>query len=295
MGVLERVYKDFERSALRKEGQIEYEDIVKFVRDLQDNEFDAHLLIVGQNGLGKSRLMLSLMKALAPDSITDDNLLFAFHDTRDLIKKIGTLSRTVLGIDEAKKFFHYKMSMTTEQNLLVNYIEYARENGLAFIVCAKDYQHLNNNYREGKVQMVIWLIDRFEDGKYAGLGAVFLGNPIIDSGDKFMFSFLRPALNFEDFRIRAEMLPTFMGYLFISPDTQLVTKGEITLYKKLKRDGIEHMLNESIRKIDKKYDRLEAENDEKTEQGMDGDGAKARTLLEMSKVRGYRKRRGYED
>jgi len=59
--VLEKIYKDFEWASISKHGLLSLHDVINFVKKLQENEYDAHVLIVGQNGTGKSYLMLQLL------------------------------------------------------------------------------------------------------------------------------------------------------------------------------------------------------------------------------------------
>ncbi len=268
-GIFEELYWKFKEKVKKNFGVVKYDYITEFIKTLQDNELDAHILITGQNGLGKSHLMLQLMKLLNPNSINTEHLLFAYHDTRHFINRIKNLESDVLGIDELKKFFHYKQSMATEQVVLNNYIEYARANRVAFIGCAKDWAQVNNNYREGKVQMVIWLVDRFKkpielfEEKVQSYAMVFLGNPVIDSGDRFQFQFLRYSKTHEELRVRAEELwgQTFYGYFFIKPTQEFLTKEEIEFYKAEKKKGIDKMMEKSIAKLEEKEMREQKEKE----------------------------------
>jgi len=142
--------------------------------------------------------------------------------------------------------------MTTEQNLLVNYIEYARSNRIAFFVCAKDYAHINNNYRQGKVQMVIWLIDKYKNENFSTIGGVFLGNPVIDSEDRFDFWMMRYAKDFEGFRILAENTSSFRGYLLVPNAYEVLPSEVIQFYKEEKEKGIKAMMEKSLQKLEEK-------------------------------------------
>ena len=197
-------------------------------------------------------LMLALMKWIEPESIQNNQLVYSFNRTSRLISLLKDLKSSVVGIDEGKKFFHYKRGMTTEQITLTNMIEYARENKNAFIVCANDIRRLNNNYRNAKVQMVIWLLDRFEKGEIKSYALVFVGNPALEEEDKFLFNAFQNLYSFESIRLVAETLPTFYGYLFLEDINQYVSKEELRLYRENKKKGIKKIAEDYIKKLEKK-------------------------------------------
>lgn len=251
-GILEGIIKRFENDVKSSKGIVKLEYITTFVKSLQQHQYDAHVVIMGNNGQGKSLTMLALMKMLDSESLLKDNIVYAHHKTSHLIKMLTDLHDSVIGIDEAKRFFHYKLSMTTEQIVLTNMIEYARENRNAFIVCTNDVRRLNNNYRNAKVQMVIWILDRFENGKYKSYGLIFIGNPAVEEDDKFMMNNFVNLFSFESIRIIAEALPTFYGYLLIDDVFNYITKEEYELYKQNKKRGIEQSAREYIERLREK-------------------------------------------
>lgn len=253
-GILEGIIKNFEKSVIQNRGVVDIQHIAQFVRDLQARQYDAHLVIMGNNGQGKSMLMLALMKLLDEKSIFNKQIVYAYDKTSRLIELLKNLNESVIGIDEGKKFFHYKQSMTTEQITLTNMIEYARENRNAFIVCANDIRRLNSNYRNAKVQMVVWLLDRFEGKKIKSYGLVFVGNPALEEDDKFLFNSFQNLYSFESIRLVAESLPTFYGYLFLDDIKKYVSEDELLLYNNEKRKGIQAVADEYLRKLSKKED-----------------------------------------
>lgn len=238
-GVLERIYDDFKEKVRLSRGVVKLDYIRDFVRDLQNHEYDAHIVIMGQNGNGKSMLMLELMKRIDPNSIMNGNLLFASNTTRDLISLIKKSKKTIIGIDEAKRFFHYKFHMYTEQIVLTNMIEYARSNNIAFISCANDIRRLTSNYRNAKVQMVIWLLDKYDDNEIGkSYGLVFLGNPALEEEDKFQMNAFTNLYTFEQIRYVAERLHTFVGYIFVEDIHHIVTEEELRYYIQKKQESI---------------------------------------------------------
>ena len=246
-GILERIYDDFEDRVFSPEdkklvGIVKLEYVVDFVKDLQKHLFDGHILIMGQNGSGKSMLMLALMKLLAPESITNGQLLYAFNRTGDFIKSLSELKNTTLGVDEINVFFNYRQSMATTQVGLFNMIEIAREHRVAIISCTRDARRVNNNYRDGKVQIVIWVLDRYEPGHGPRTYClVFLGNPVLEEQDKFRLNSFQNLYSFEEIRRTAEALPTFYGYLFFDDVKKYISDAELEEYKKKKEQGIKQV------------------------------------------------------
>lgn len=254
-GILEKIIYTLQNEVIENNGVVKIEHVVNFIRNLQKHEYDAHVCIMGQNGNGKSMLMLALMKLLDENSLKNNQIIYAYNRTGELIKLLKESKNNCIGIDEAKKFFHYRKSMTTEQVVLTNMIEYARENRNAFITCANDIRRLNSNYRNAKVQMVIWLIDRFDKGKYRSYGLVFVGNPALEEEDKFQMNRFANLYSFESIRLVAESSPTFYGYLFMDDIRNIVSEEELQQYKKLKKKGIKNIAEKYIQKLEEKEEK----------------------------------------
>jgi len=263
-GILERLIKHFEQKVIDNEGVVDIRYVAEFVRELQNHEYDAHVVIMGQNGSGKSMLMLALMKLLDPNSIKENKIVYAYDRTSRLISILKDMRDGVVGIDEAKKFFHYKQSMTTEQIVLTNMIEYARENRNAVVSCTNDVRRLNNNYRNAKVQMVIWLLDRYDEKeeRLKSYGLVFIGNPALEEEDKFQMNSFMNLYSFESIRLVAESLPTFYGYVFLEDIKNIVSEEELRIYQENKKKGIMQVATEYLEKLSKKED---GDNGEKNE------------------------------
>lgn len=208
---------------------------------------------MGQNGNGKSMLLLEIMKRLDPDSIISNHILYAYDTTSTFIKMLKEKVQTVIGVDELKKFFHYRETSTTEQIVLTNMIEYARSHRLAVVGCCNDVRRINSNYRNAKVQMVIWLLDRYDDDEIGkSYGLVFVGNPALEEDDKFRLNAFQNVYTFEQIRLIAESLPTFLGYIFVDDIKNTVSKEEIDMYIKRKETGIKKEAERMMKKLDRK-------------------------------------------
>lgn len=248
-GILERIIGRFQNGVIENGGTVRIQNVVEFIRGLQHHEYDAHIVVQGQNGNGKSMLMLALLKSLDENAIKDNKIVYAYDRTSRLIQMLRDFKKSAVGIDEGKKFFHYKQSMTLESIVLTNMIEYARENRNCFVVCTNDCRRLSNNYRNAKVQMVIWLLDRFEEGKTKSYGLVFVGNPAIEEEDKFMLNAFGNLYSFESIRCVAERLPTFYGYIFLDDIKNIVSEDEIKAYRQNKAAGIQKVSHEYLHKL----------------------------------------------
>lgn len=253
-GILEKLIYQLEQKVINNKGFVDISYIVEFIQGLQTHEYDAHVCIMGQNGNGKSYLMLALLKMLDENAIKNNQIVYSYDKTSRLIQLLKSSKNSVVGIDEAKKFFHYKQSMSTEQIVLQNMIEYARENRNAFVVCSNDIRRLNNNYRNAKVQVVIWLIDRYDISttETKAYGLVFIGNPALEEEDKFQMNLFTNLQSFESIRKVAENLsPTFQGYIFLRDIAQIISKEEVEMYKENKQKGIQNVAEEYLKKLDK--------------------------------------------
>lgn len=247
-GIFEYAQEKLKKTSLEKMGVLELEDIVEYIFFLQENKFDSHVIVQGQNGVGKSFFMLAFMKELAKrkgikdfQNVMRNNIFFSFHETKDVIKRIVEEENSVFGIDEAKRFLHYKLSMTFEQIQLINTFEYARSKRNCFIVCTNDVRRLNNNYRNSKAQLVIWFPDRLmkkEGRKIMNYAMVFYGLPSVEEEDKFLFEDLKGLYNSEGIRVACENKPTMVGYFLFNEIHQYLTDEEILLYDELKEKGI---------------------------------------------------------
>lgn len=250
-GIIETLIATLQEKVYDNGGVVELTYIIDFIKGLQENEYDAHVIISGQNGQGKSMLMLDMLKRIDSTAIMEDNIVYPFHSAKRLITLIKEKKESVIGIDELKKFFHYRESATMESIVLMNIIEYARSNRLAFVGCCNDIRRINSNYRNAKVQIVIWLIDRYTDDKLGkSYGLVFVGNPALEEEDKFNMNRFQNIYTFEQIRLLAEGSPTFLGYLFVEDIGKVVSPEEIALYRKNKEEGIRTEAEKYIKRLD---------------------------------------------
>ena len=242
-------------------GVVKLNFIADYIKFLQKNKFDAHVCIMGANGMGKSLLGLELVKLIDPNAIMERKLVFASTPISVLISKIANEKESAIFIDEAKSFFNYKRSMTLEQVLLVNQIEYARDNMNAFVVCTNDIRRLNNNYRNSKVQVLLWILDRFKKAKggIIGYSAVFVSNPSVEAEDKFEIDMMDKRYNSEGLRIIAENTSSFIGYHLIKDISFYLTKEELDIYYQEKEKSKKEIAKNYIKRLAGFQDKKEEE------------------------------------
>jgi hypothetical protein len=213
---------------------INMDEIIEVIKIMQDCKMDCHVAIMGQNGVGKTYLLLMMLKKYL-GSKWIENLLLAKHTTNDFIHFILTHSKTLMGIDEMNQYLDYKEHLDEEQKHLIRQIELSRDNRVAIIGCIRDARKLTVNYRQGKLSIVIWILDRFTNkGSYA---AVFIANPTVESADKFGFSLISGDItNFNDLRwIIEDKMNSFIGYMKIPNVMTVMNKDEIKHYEDEKK------------------------------------------------------------
>ncbi|MEO0132702.1 MAG: ATP-binding protein, partial [candidate division WOR-3 bacterium] len=252
-GFFEKLIDEMREEALKNNFVLTPKAIAEALLKFPKAEMDAHLVIGGQNGVGKSYLMLAIAKELLRLKGKDSNLVQAYHDeTLNFIfasmpkqifaNLITQTEERIFLIDELKPFFDYKLSQTKIQTHLYNAVEVARFKRHIFIGCARDYTKLDLNYRNAKAQMLIYLFDRvvsFNKRKNAyetrfTYGSVFASNISMEFEDKFMFSMIR-GYDMKTTRVLCEKLPTWVGHILVYPPiTYGLTKGDLLLYKDMK-------------------------------------------------------------
>lgn len=230
--VFEDSYMQFV-NLLREKEVCSISDIIELVKIMQDNEQDCHVVIAGQNGSGKSFLNLMFLKELQGEEFLSRYYL-ADKTTNDIIQYLLTNNNVPLGIDEMNLYFSYKDHASYEQNHLIKMIELARSKSIAFVGCVRDPRKLTLNYRDGKMSVIIWILDRFRD-KSGAYAAVLVGNPIIEGEDRFgLQQLMLNTPDFSDMRYQIESLPSFVCYIKIPPIDKVLTKDEISKYKTYK-------------------------------------------------------------
>lgn len=268
-GIFEIAQQTLKTKANKQLGIVFIEDIAEYIQTLRKNKYDSHIIVQGQNGTGKSYFMLALMKELAKyikdsdfKSMIKKNIFYAFNETEDLIKALLSSEDQIFGIDEAKKFLHYKQSMTKDQIFLINCFEYARSKRNTIVSCTNDVRRLNNNYRNSKAQILIWFLDRMpesETRKIVSYGLVFIGLPSLEEEDKFLIDDITGVYNTEGLRVIAETKPTMIGYFLFENINKYLTDEEIEIYEELKKKGIEYSKEYVIEKM-KQYEEKNISN-----------------------------------
>lgn len=258
-GVLERNINILKARSASNKYRITLDMIADFILETMKSRLDAHLIVGGQNGMGKSYLQLALAKVFLkrvnqPLDFTTAHhngklkFFFAQHKREDLRDAIKEKRQCVFLIDELRPFFDYKRSMTNEQTELYNMVEIGRSHGNIFVGASRDYTKLDINYRNAKAQILIYLIDKVvdykkldKDGCYKTkftYGAVFVGNPALEHEDKFLFSNLR-GYSLETTKYLAEKLPTWVGNIVVDDVGKYgVTDDDLMLYEREKEIGI---------------------------------------------------------
>jgi hypothetical protein len=219
---------------------------------MQQNEMDCHIVVAGQNGCGKSYMLLLLLKEyMKSDPHWLDHMLLADKTSDDFVQYLLQHENTILGVDELNQYLFYKQHAETEQNHLIKQLELARSKRIAVAGCVRDPRKLTLNYRNGKMSIVIWLVDRYTaGGSYA---AVFVSNPAVEATDKFGFGWISPDLiDFEELRYSFEGLPSFIGYMGIPDIKNFLTAEEVECYKAAKKKSMAiahlHYCMEKVRK-----------------------------------------------
>jgi hypothetical protein len=230
--VFEDTYNVFLTSC-REKGRVQMDDLIVLIKMMQENDMDCHIAIAGQNGCGKSYLLQMLLKQyiLTPD--WQKNLMLADKTVDDFVQFMLKNENTMLAVDEMNLFLYYKEHQAAEQNHLIKQLELARSNRIAVAGCIRDPRKLTLNYRQGKLSIVLWLVDRYvSGGSYA---AVFVSNPAVETQDKFGFNWLAmDIIDFEELRVSFESLPSFIGYMSVPNAGGILTHEEVSRYKKMK-------------------------------------------------------------
>lgn len=255
--VFEDVYNNFVLS-VKETGECEINDIKKLITTLQSYEMDTHLVIAGQNGTGKSMLQLMIAKKILGKNYIP-NFFMADKTTNDIIDFIHENENTCLFIDELNLYLSYKQHATGEQNHLINMLELGRSRRIALVGCIRDPRKISLNYRDGKMSVIIWVLDRFTDNT-GGYAAVFVANPLVEGDDRFCINFLNiVSLDFNYMRKQMENLPSFIGYLKIPPIKLILDEAEIKFYKQNKDISMSHAhLNKLIKDMrGKKIDEID--------------------------------------
>ena len=244
-----RIFEDVYNNVIQKfisDSVCNFDDILQLAHEMQKNELDTHIIIAGQNGMGKSYLLLYLMflfykkhsiKKISQSELNKiiiENLMLAKHTTNDLVLYMLQKEKTMCGVDEYNQYLYYKQHAESLQSHLITQLELARSKQIIFIGCIRDPRKLSYNYRNGKMSIVIWILDRYQEG--GGYAAVFIANPSVEAEDRFGFSLLPEYLtDFDVLKYSMEKLPSFVGFVKIPNLTNILPQSLVDLYKSEKR------------------------------------------------------------
>ncbi len=228
------------------------DEIIEIMKMMQKYELDCHCVIAGQNGVGKSYILLAMLKAACGDGFLS-SMIYADKTSDDLVTFMLENRNVFCGIDEMNLYFNYKKHAEEDQVHLINMLELAREHSIGFIGNARDPRKLTYNYRNGKMSIVIWVLDRFTDG--GSYAAVFIANPSIESSDRFGFSALGGALgSFSEVRqVFENDVPSFVNWLDMKHIRKYVSAEQVKEYRVQKDIAMaEAQFNHLVKKFRKK-------------------------------------------
>lgn len=248
--VFEGTYNRLLRKAATQRSLL-IEDVVELLRELQANQTDCHCAIAGQNGSGKSIVLLMLQKKYQ-GAVSFDSLYLADKTTNDIIRFLLTNRNTLLCIDEMNISFGYKQHASVEQNHLISMVELARSKMIPIVGCIRDPRKLTLNYRDGKLSVCIWVLDRYREGRGA-YAAVFVANAMVEGEDRFGWQYLTvDSFDYEQMRHQIERVPSFIGYMRVPPLSDVLSKKEIGDYNERKDVAQAHAhLNHVLRQVAK--------------------------------------------
>jgi ABC-type dipeptide/oligopeptide/nickel transport system ATPase component len=230
----EACMRKFHSAMIANKGVITIHILAQLCKDYNAIDLDGSIAICGQNGVGKSRLGLTICKYInekvyeKPFSI-DNNVIFSFHSLQYLMRKLMHNKDTCYFIDENNQFMSYKDHAKQSAKMLTNIIEICRANRNTILSANRDINKLDNNYRNGKVHTLLQVVARGPTGK--PYTAVLQGNWFIESEDKFQVTRLAGLTSRQKVVKGLEKLDTFKGWL---PYVEYLTEDELTLYRKYK-------------------------------------------------------------
>lgn len=256
MGIFEQAQQIIINASLKNHYSIPPAAIASYSYFLREHLMDSHIGYMGPNGVGKSMAVASVL-AETPDKIRAEDIIFPYIGVDDLIGRITSRSDRNFWLDEIGAFFPYKESMTRDQIELFKAIEVARSHRNAFHSCMRDVRRINNNYRNGKIALLIWLLDRDDDNP-STYAAVLLGNPFFETEDRFNLSMLGQTYDFNIMRKQIERLPSFVGYMHFSDVKRKVPKKMLDMYEAEKEAGIRFVGTRGMQRIAAKQDERDA-------------------------------------
>lgn len=128
--VFEHTYLGF-INKVRDTGLVTTDDIIDIIKLMQKNEMDCHVVIAGQNGVGKSILLLAILKKyLGPKWF--DNLMLARHTINDMVQFVLHNKNTLCAVDEWNQYLNYTRHMESDQKHFITTLELARSKSIGY-------------------------------------------------------------------------------------------------------------------------------------------------------------------
>jgi hypothetical protein len=264
MGIYQDAIDGIIYASLSKGGMLEPKDIADFNKALRVNKFDSHTIFMGQNGMGKTMAAFIVKSFMGRIDILRD-VVYPQTPVSELLHRITTEKNVNFLLDELAHLFPYKRSNEMSQVALFSSIEVARANRNAFLGCCRDILRINNNYRNGKAQLCVWILDNNGDSSFA---AVLLGSPVFEMEDKFFISSVQATYNYEQMLRQIERLPSFIGFIEFPNVDRYISKSQLDEYEHLKQQGIEHLGERNRRMM--AFRQSKNERRELNEQARDG-------------------------
>ena len=235
--------KFLDRSALSmyKKGYISTDIIADYLKELSSLDADSHMLIVGQNGIGKSSAAFEIASKI--ENLSPENVIFSTDSDEVALDKMANKNKKTLIIDEAELLlssteYYYNRELT-------RYIQAIRLLNKIYFACAIEYFAIEKEYRDHKVQLVLWLVER---NHKEALGLLFTSFPTIgNKEDKFDLYLLNQKTfhNLDDFYNYAVYnISSFLGIVHIPKYTfpdwyiQEKIKGAEELAKRFKEKRV---------------------------------------------------------
>lgn len=276
--LFDRIHRKFNSQIVEDDGDVTPDNIVSMIKGYSQASLDFHLTVGGQNGTGKSWTGLAVAKYIQEKAFKkkfdlEDNVIYAFNTVQELIEKISTKEKEVIALDESNMFLSYKNNASKSNQALITIMEICRENQNCLVNMVRDVRKLDNNYRNGKVNLLLLLIDRqvgegpegydpsddsqFNPDIYRPYGAMLQGNFFFEDEDKFKLDTLPSTSSQSELKEALQELDTFRG---VFPGFNYLTPEEITLYRTLKKKQIFHAKDILLSRLNKKTKETEKEN-----------------------------------
>lgn len=256
MGAIQDAFDDIIFKTYGNSRVVEQDFLIEYVQQMKDASYDVNMITMGQNGTGKSYAMHDIIHRAG--GIKTENMIFPYHDTTYFIDRITKSHGENIWCDELTAFFPYRTSGSKEQTALFSAIEIARENRNWIIGCCRDARRINNNYRNGKCSIILWMMDHTDDPP-SSEGAILLGQPYLEIEDRFYLNTIPPTFDLDVLKGEIQKLPSFLGWMFFDDITKTVPAETLAAYHREKTKGIEVYSDVKKAELKRKAGRLRVE------------------------------------